>query len=235
MLKKILVSTAFIVVSHTLAMQRGVSPCVFRTSSSPELARATAGWLFTVSGPMFSGKSEELISRIITAKHGGLEVVVIKPGTDTRTMSTVKSRAREEEIKAISVDADNPEIVLEHVATKKAQVLAMDESQFFNYKMVPVVQTLLDQGLQVWAAGLDKDFKKEPFGTCMPELIARSDDAMKRFAVCAVCKSFYATVTQRLIDGRPARRSDPVIIVDNGTQRETYEPRCRACHVLPKD
>lgn len=240
MFKRMVLLSSSIVCSLCVAMdkpafQRPFSPFMPRTCSSPDLSRVTgSGWLLTITGPMYSGKSDELMTKVALARIGDIKVQIFKPSADTRTNSSISSRARDKEMNAISVDTNNPEVVLKYVEQEHPQVVALDEAQFFNRKMVNIVEYLTNNGLQVWAAGLNKDFKREPFGECMPELIVRSDDRITRMAVCAVCKSFFATLTQRLIHGKPASRNSPIIVVEDGAQEETYEPRCRRCHELPE-
>ena len=99
--------------------------------------------------------------------------------------------------------------------------------QFLDDGIVDVALRLVRRGARVLAAGLDRDFRGEPFGP-MPLLLAHADDADKLHAICQICAG-PATMTQRLVDGRPARRDDPVILVGAS---ERYEARCRGCHRL---
>jgi thymidine kinase len=92
-----------------------------------------------------------------------------------------------------------------------------------------VVQDLVDAGRTVLVAGLDRNFIGDPFGP-MPELMALADEVMKLRAVCMVCRSLDATMTQRLIDGQPASRRSPEILIGAA---ESYEARCRDCHQVP--
>jgi thymidine kinase len=108
-------------------------------------------------------------------------------------------------------------------------VVAIDEAQFFDDGLALVTQRLLEGGVTVVAAGLDRDFRGHPFGP-MPQLMAAADEVMKLKAVCMKCRSFEGSMTQRLIDGRPAPRSSPIILVGAA---ESYEARCRDCHELP--
>jgi thymidine kinase len=108
-------------------------------------------------------------------------------------------------------------------------VIAIDEAQFFDEGLPAVCSQLVEDGIVVFVAGLDRNFKGEPFDP-MPDLLAMADDVMKLRAVCMKCRSLDGTMTQRLIDGRPAPRSSPVILVGAA---EAYEARCRDCHELP--
>jgi thymidine kinase len=110
----------------------------------------------------------------------------------------------------------------------ETEVIAIDEVQFFDWTIADVCTQLADQGRRVVAAGLDQDFRGEPFGP-MPLLLALAESVEKLNAIC-VCCGAPASRTQRLIDDRPARYDDPIILVGGS---ESYEARCRACHVVP--
>jgi thymidine kinase len=114
-----------------------------------------------------------------------------------------------------------------HLASS-TEVVAIDEVQFFDDAILQVVEKLAGNGLRVIAAGLDQDFRGEPFGP-VAALMALAEYVDKLQAICVVCGA-PASRTQRLIDGRPARYDDPVILV-GGSER--YEARCRACHAVP--
>jgi len=110
-----------------------------------------------------------------------------------------------------------------------SDLVAIDEAQFFDDGLTEVAVDLVLQGTTVVVAGLDRNFKGEPFGP-MPGLMAHADEVMKLRAVCMKCHSLEGTMTQRLIDGRPAARSSPVILIGAA---EAYEARCRDCHEVP--
>ena len=174
---------------------------------------------------MFSGKREELLRRIRRAEIAGLAPALFKPAIDDRFgASDVVSHAGSRlQCHAIG---DPREIEL-HPATLGARVIGIDEVQFIDDGIVEVVLRLVRDGARVIAAGLDRDFRGEPFGP-MPELLARADFVEKLHAICQICTG-PATMTQRLVNGDPARSSDPVIVVG---AREQYEARCRGCHRL---
>jgi thymidine kinase len=109
-----------------------------------------------------------------------------------------------------------------------ATTVAIDEAQFFDNSLIELCSQLAARGIRVIVAGLDLDFRGEPFGP-MPEIMAKADYLDKLQAICSVC-SKDATRSQRLINGQPAQYDDPVILV--GAQ-EAYEPRCRHCHTVP--
>lgn len=183
------------------------------------------GWIEVICGSMFSGKSEELIRRIHRAQYGKLTVQTFKPLIDNRY-----SEAEVISHNGISVMADPVEMsaeILENLSPA-ADVVAIDEIQFFDEGIVDVAEALADRGFRVMAAGLDLDFRGEPFEP-MPELMARAETVTKLQAICVVCGTA-ASRTQRLINGKPARYDEPTIMVGAS---ESYEARCRYCHEVP--
>jgi thymidine kinase len=184
------------------------------------------GWIEVIAGPMYSGKSEELIRRIKRAKIAKQKIQVFKPEIDDRySRCDVVSHAGEKQ-EAVSVS--KAEEILSLV-DKDTMVIAIDEAQFFDEKLVEVCTYLADKNKRVICAGLDMDFRGIPFGP-MPQLMAVAEFVDKIQAICVMCGN-PATRTQRLIDGKPAGMSDPVVLV--GAQ-EKYEARCRKCHVVRK-
>jgi thymidine kinase len=186
---------------------------------------ARGGSLDVICGPMFSGKSEELLRRIRRAEIAQLSPLLFKPSLDDRygdgdVVSHAGSRLRGVSI-ATSGDIDS------HPELATALVVGIDEVQFLDDGIVDVALALVRRGARVLAAGLDRDFRGEPFGP-MPLLLAHADDADKLHAICQICAG-PATMTQRLVDGRPVGRGDPVILVGAS---ERYEARCRGCHRL---
>uniref|UniRef100_A0A7C5VFQ5 Thymidine kinase n=1 Tax=Thermus caliditerrae TaxID=1330700 RepID=A0A7C5VFQ5_9DEIN len=180
------------------------------------------GWIEVIVGPMFSGKSEELIRRVKRALIAKQSVAVFKPRLDNRYHEAHVVSHDGERVEAIPVESA---LEMEPYLTPLPQVVAVDEAQFLDRGLVALAEGLAGQGVRVILAGLDLDFRGEPFGI-MPELLARAEFVEKLTAICVRCGA-PATRTQRLVDGLPARYSDPVILV--GAQ-ERYEPRCRACH-----
>ncbi len=183
------------------------------------------GWIEVIVGSMFSGKSEELIRRVRRATYGQLNVKVFKPAIDNRYSEN-------------SVVSHNGNSVVAHPIEKSLEiydyidetvdVIGVDEVQFFDENIVQVCQDLADQGFRVIVAGLDLDFRGEPFGP-VPKLMAVSEEVTKLNAICPVCGS-PSSRTQRLINGKPASYDDPVIMVGAA---ESYEPRCRHHHEVP--
>jgi len=186
-----------------------------------------SGWLEVIAGPMFSGKSEELIRRVKRVLIAGQKVRVFKPRLDDRYDASDVVSHDGERVQAEPV-ADTAEL-RQKLAGAEVQVVAIDEAQFFDDELPDLLEELASRGVRVIVAGLDQDFRGEPFGV-MPVLLARAEFVEKLSAVCVRCGRA-ATRTQRLIDGKPARYDEPVILVGAS---EAYEPRCRACHEVPR-
>lgn len=183
------------------------------------------GWLEVVCGSMFSGKSEELIRRVRRASYGKQKIQVFKPLLDNRYSADEVVSHNGTKVLAMPVKfATN---ILDSISAD-TQVVAIDEVQFFDELVIEVVQHLADRGLRVIVAGLDQDFRGEPFGP-VPVLMSLAESVTKLQAICMSCGS-PASRTQRLIDGRPASYHDPIILVGAS---EAYEPRCRHCHEVP--
>jgi thymidine kinase len=185
-----------------------------------------SGWVEIICGSMFSGKSEELIRRVRRAQFAKQKIAVFKPKIDNRYSE--HSVVSHNGSSFIATPISHSIEILHHVEAD-IDIIAIDEVQFFDEGIVRVVQQLADSGHRVIAAGLDQDFRGEPFGQ-MPELMAIAEQVTKLQAVCTVCGS-PSSRTQRLIDGRPASYHDPVILVGAS---EAYEPRCRHHHEVPK-
>ena len=185
------------------------------------------GYIELVIGPMYNGKSEELIRRLKRAKIAKQNIVVFKPQIDNRYSKKDVVSHSGDSIEAIPIDNSNQ--IYDYI-DDKTQVVGIDEVQFFDDNIVDVAIDLADQGIRVITAGLDMDFKGEPFGPT-PRLLAVSEFVDKIQAICSVCGQ-PATRSQRLIDGKPARYNDPIIQVG---AVESYEARCRKCHVVYKD
>ena len=180
------------------------------------------GYIEVISGCMFAGKTEELIRRIKTLEFAKKNVLVFKPAIDNRYSNTkVVSHAGSSVESIVVPDARS---ILDFVKDD-TDVVAIDEIQFFDEDVLLVCDYLAKKGLRVMAAGLDTDFRAEPFGI-MPRLITDAEFVTKLTAVCMKCGA-PATRTQRLVNGKPAQYSDPIIMVGAA---EAYEARCRHCH-----
>jgi thymidine kinase len=181
------------------------------------------GWLEVVCGPMFSGKSEELIRRLRRAEIAGQRALILKPRIDDRyDIGHVVSHAG---AKMRAVAVGRPEEIVGLADGYDA--VGIDEVQFFAPTVVDAIEQLIERGARVVAAGLDQDFRGLPFGA-MPELLCRAELVDKLQAVCHRCGG-PATMTQRLVDGEPAPADGATIVVG---ALEQYEARCRACHEL---
>jgi thymidine kinase len=183
------------------------------------------GWVEVICGSMFSGKTEELIRRVRRAQIARQKVQVFKPLIDDRYGVQKITSHNGLHVEAIPVpDAGGILDLIEPDTT----VVAIDEVQFFDWQIAEVCNQLASRRVRVIVAGLDLDFRAEPFGP-MPLLMAEAEQVDKLHAICVVCGR-PATRTQRLIDGKPALYSDPVILVGAS---EVYEARCRHCHQVP--
>ena len=183
------------------------------------------GWLEVICGCMFAGKTEELIRRIHVLSYAKKNIIVFKPKIDNRySQEEIVSHAGTH-IPCIVVDKGQD--ILKYVQDD-TEVVAIDEVQFFDRDIIDVCEYLADKGLRVMVAGLDKDFRGEPFGV-MPELLTRAEFVTKLTAVCAKCGA-PATRTQRLLNGEPSPFEQPVVFIG---AEDHYETRCRHCHEIP--
>lgn len=180
------------------------------------------GYVEVISGCMFAGKTEELIRRIKVLEFAKQKIMVFKPRIDNRYSETKVASHAGSMVESILIDkaAD----VLDHV-TEDTDVVAIDEVQFLDEDIIDVCNILAKSGKRVMVAGLDTDFRGEPFGV-MPTLLTEAEFVTKLTAVCVKCGA-PATRTQRIVNGEPANYSDPTIVVG---AKEQYEARCRHCH-----
>ena len=185
------------------------------------------GWIECICGSMFSGKSEELLRRIKRGVIAKQNVLLFKPSIDNRyeenKVSTHNGNSYE------SVNIDKAEQIYDYINDKKYDIIGIDEVQFFDDKIVEVINKLADDGVRVIVAGLDMDFKAEPFHP-MPEIMAISEMVTKLHAVCNKCGK-EASRSQRLINGEPAKYDDPIVVIGAS---ESYEARCRHCHEIKR-
>jgi thymidine kinase len=185
------------------------------------------GSIEVICGSMFSGKSEELIRRVRRAIIARQRVQVFKPDIDTRYGIQNVTSHNGQIIECVAVPSSD---ALRECLSIGTTVVAVDEAQFFDDGLVALADELASRGIRVLMAGLDTDFRGEPFG-CMPELMCRAEDVTKLHAICVVCGE-PASRTQRLVNGRPAHYDDPIIMVG---ATEAYEARCRFHHVVPRE
>lgn len=179
-----------------------------------------------ITGPMSCGKTEELLRRIRRCIIAKKKVKVISPDIDTRAKGDYIESRNGLWLDAIKVKHS---IQIMSVVKPDDEVVAIDELQFFDNNIVKVISKLMEEGKRVIGTGLELDFKCEPFGS-MPELMCIATKVDKLHAVCMKCGCDHATRTQRLIDGKPADKSSPLIMIGGD---ETYEARCVKCYELP--
>ena len=178
-----------------------------------------------ITGPMSCGKTEELLRRLRRCIIARKKVIVISPDVDTRAGGDYIESRNGLWLEAVKVKHSIQILSL----VKDAQIVAIDELQFFDENIVPVITQLMNEGKKIIGTGLELDFKAEPFGH-MPELMCIATKIDKLHAVCMKCGCEEATRTQRLIDGKPADKSSPLIMIGGD---ETYEARCIKCYELP--
>ncbi len=187
--------------------------------------RYDGGWIEVVCGSMFSGKTEEFIRRLRRAEYAKQKVQVFKPALDNRYDAQNVSSHAGTQFTAVAVENVN-EILTQ--LKPDTDVIGIDEAQFLGWDIVDLCDELAEQGKRVIVAGLDMDFRGEPFGP-MPVLMAQAESVDKLQAICMECGA-PASRTQRLVDGKPAHYDAEIIMVGAD---EVYQARCRKCHVVP--
>ena len=181
--------------------------------SAPRLHADGAGWIEVVTGCMFSGKTEELIRRLVRARIGRQSVIVFKPAVDTRY--AVEHIVTHADVRLSCLPITRAHEILDRVSD--AEVVGIDEAQFFDAELVAVCNRLADAGKRVIVAGLDQDYQGRPFEP-IPQLLAVAEYITKNLAVCMVC-------------GGPADRSQRLVAADDRVllgAKDRYEARCRA-------
>lgn len=178
------------------------------------------GWIEVITGCMFSGKTEELIRRLRRAQIAKQKVKIFKPKIDLRYSENSIVSHNEQSLPSILIE-DIIE-VLDHA--NDAQVIGIDEAQFFNEGIVHICNLLATRGKRVIVAGLDQDYTGKPFEP-MPQLLAIAEYITKQHAICVVCGN-PADKTQR-------KTSDSKRVIVGAA--EIYEARCRKCHYIPKN
>ncbi|WP_347722426.1 thymidine kinase [Candidatus Nanohalococcus occultus] len=185
----------------------------------------SSGRIEVITGAMFSGKTRELISRAERAEIAGNSIKAFKPSIDDRyeeeKISSHVGRSLEAEV------LEPEEDLAENFEDLKEDVVIIDEANFFPDELVEVCQNLAEGGKRVILAGTDQTFRGEPFPP-LPKLCAIAEEVEKLNAVCVKCGGV-ATRNQRLVDGEPAEKDSPTILVG---AEESYEARCRHCHEL---
>ena len=189
--------------------------------------RHHSGIVEVIAGSMFSGKTDELIRRLRRATIAKQKVQVFKPAIDNRYANTKVTSHAGSDFDAHPIQSAAQ--ILEQLDTDTT-VVAVDEAQFFDQEIIKIIQQMADNGMRVIVAGLDTDFRGEPFGP-MPTLMAQAERVDKLHAICMVCAE-EASRTQRLLNGEPAHYNDPVVVIGAS---ELYEARCRQHHEVPRE
>ncbi|NMD31719.1 MAG: thymidine kinase [Chloroflexi bacterium] len=186
-----------------------------------------SGSVEVITGSMFCGKTDELIRRLRRATIARQKIQVFKPVIDNRYQVEKVTSHAGTQFDALPIQKSTD--ILTNL-DPDTTVVGVDEAQFFDDEIIQIVQLLAERGIRVIVAGLDTDFRAEPFG-CMPAIMAMAEKVDKLQAICMICGE-PACRTQRLVNGKPARYDDPVIIVGAA---EMYEARCRKHHEVPRD
>ncbi|MGE5805764.1 MAG: thymidine kinase [Ignavibacteria bacterium] len=185
---------------------------------SPHSTPKETGWIEVIAGCMFSGKTEELIRRLRRAQIAKLNVKIFKPDIDARYSHNLIISHSEQSLPSVKLNNINEIIDL----SKEAQVIGIDEAQFFSEEIVTIADRLANEGKRIIIAGLDQDYRGIPFGP-MPQLLAIAEYIIKTLAICVVCGN-PADKTQR------KTLSSELVIVGAS---DIYEARCRRCHYIP--
>lgn len=187
------------------------------------------GWIEVITGCMFAGKTEELIKRIRVLEYAKQKIYVFKPSLDNRYRSDEIASHAGSHYQCYVLQNDLSPIK-DIISNPNVDVVVIDEVQFFNEEIVSICEQLANAKKRVIVAGLDTDFRGEPFPV-VASLMAKAEFVTKLSAVCNQCGA-PATRTQRLINGKPAHYHDPIILVG---AKECYEARCRSCHCVIHD
>lgn len=183
------------------------------------------GSIEVICGPMFAGKSEEIIRRIRRIEYAKKKVVCFKPGIDNRY--SVDEICSHNQTKKKSYVISKAKDIYQYLE-EDTYAVVIDEVQFLDEDIIQICEDLAYKGIRVIVGGLDMDFRGEAF-SIMPELLSRAEYVTKLTAICVKCGE-PATRTQRVVNGVPAFYEDPIVIVGAS---EAYEPRCRFCHEVP--
>ena len=182
------------------------------------------GWIEVICGPMFAGKTEELIRRVIRMDYAKKNYVIFKPSIDNRYSESEVVSHNKRKVNAICVASSKE---FDKYLTDEVEAVIIDEVQFFDDAVIGKAHELTERGLRVICGGLDSDFRGVPFNI-VAQLLAMAEKVTKLTAIC-VCCGEEATKTQRIINGVPAKYDDPIVLVG---EKESYESRCRKCHVV---
>jgi thymidine kinase len=189
-------------------------------------------WLHVIAGCMSSGKTDELLRLLRRAEIARRRILLVRPAIDSRTPGEFAESRSKARFPSVLVNPREPSNVLALARERDADMVGIEEAQFFDGQLVDVVLALRYSGRHVIASGLNLDFAGRPFGP-MPELLAHADAVTMLTAICVVCGD-PATRTQRLVGGRPAAIDDPLVVIGgfDTTATETYEARCHRHHEI---
>lgn len=190
------------------------------TDIPPHQLPKDTGWIEVIAGCMFSGKTEELIRRLRRAQIAKQKVKIFKPKIDDRYSHESIVSHNEQSLPSVLINDINEIVEL----SMDAQVIGIDEAQFFDEKIVSICNDLASNGKRVIVSGLDQDYRGIPFEP-MPQLLAIAEYISKQLAICVVCGN-PADKTQRKITS-----SERVVV----GAADIYEARCRKCHYIPKE
>jgi thymidine kinase len=189
-------------------------------------------WLHVIAGCMSSGKTDELLRLLRRAEIARRRILLVRPEIDSRTPGEFAESRSKARFPSVLVNPAEPSSVLALARERDADMVGIEEGQFFDEQLVEVVLALRDSGRHVIASGLNLDFAGRPFGA-MPLLLAHADAVTMLTAICVVCGD-PATRTQRLVGGRPAAIDDPLVVIGGFdiAAAETYEARCHRHHEI---
>ena len=237
-MKRFLTLFVVLTLGHDICSKNIVNPEQCFKQTQPQQGVNPCGALTVICGSMCAGKSEELIKQVGRFIIAGFDILVFKPSIDTRALldlnmdpATYIPSRNGSWIKCVPVRSVE-EISQNIQQHNSASIIAIDEVHFFaseSEKFVALIRSLVESGKKVILAGLELDFRSEPFGP-MPALLAYADTVIKLTAICSLCKNDTYCLNQRLVNGQAARYNDPLIVVGSNQ----YEPRCRKCYTLKK-
>ena len=187
-------------------------------------------WLHVIAGCMSSGKTDELLRLLRRAEYARRRILLVRPEMDTRTPPEYAESRSLARYPSRVIPTDDPWRIVTLARESDADLVGIDEAEFFVPEVVEAVEALRRSGRHVIVTGLNTDFAARPFGS-MPELMARADEVSMLTAICVICGET-ATRTQRLVNGRPAAIDDPLVVIGGMDSHavETYEARCNRHH-----
>ena len=189
-------------------------------------------WLHVIAGCMSSGKTDELLRLLRRAEVARRRILLVRPEIDDRTSAEFAESRSKARYPSVMVNPNEPSGILALARERDADMVGIEEGQFFDTQLVDITLALRDSGRHVIASGLNLDFAGRPFGP-MPILLAHADAVTMLTAICVVCGD-PATRTQRLVGGRPAAIDDPLVVIGgfDDAAAETYEARCHRHHEI---